>query len=58
MSKDQKDSQKILKRKPEVPSFGARQNLGGGNEFQTQNAGLASVVAMTPMQGMKLINPD
>ena len=34
ISKDQKDSQKILKKRPDVLSFGSKQNLGGGN-FQT-----------------------
>ena len=54
VSKDQKDSQKILKKKPAVPKFGE----GPGSDFSQKNAGMVSVVAMTPLQGMHLINPD
>jgi hypothetical protein len=51
----QKD-QKILKKKPLVPSFG--QKLLGANQFSAKPQGLVSTVAMTAVQGMELINPD
>jgi U4/U6 small nuclear ribonucleoprotein PRP31 len=59
---------KILKKKPLVPTFGQQSSLMGdgasmlgapkGFSNNVTNAGLVSSVAMTPMQGMELINPD
>ena len=57
VGKNLKDEKKILKKKPLDSGFGGMQNLGGGN-FSSKNEGLVSVVAMTPYQGMQLVNPD
>ena len=53
--------QKILKKKPLVPSFGQQSSMlgGGQNHFGINGqAGLVSTIAMTAVQGMELINPD